>query len=661
MLSHAPKYWLQFTLVFMGYLMAGRLGQATTNIRSSNLGPVWPAYGVALASILLCGYRIWPAVASAAFVIAFLSPEPYLTALGQAAGSTLAAVTGVFLLRRLAGFDNSISRLRDAVALVLLGGLGSAMVSATLGTLVLHASDVHAYSGLAAAWLIYWLGDSTGVLLVTPLILTIPNLFRIRGWGRLAELGCLLVMLVGACMVVFDDLPIVPVRMLAFAILPLIIWAAVRFGVGGAALSIFTVASVATVETALGSGSFASSTPFVDGVQLDAFFMVLSLTGLTLATLYSERERAERERAQSLRQQVAMETRLQNEERLRNSEARLREYERAVEGVEEIIVVVDREYRCVMANQEFLKRRNLTSEEVIGHFVYEFVDQEVYEDLVKPKLDECFQGRVVRFELTTMYPQLGERDLLAAYYPVEGSNGVDRAACILHDITDRKQAEQVLAGMSRKLIAAQEQERARIGRELHDDINQRLAMMAVELQVVQNDPSALQNRLQQLRNEMAEISNDVQALSHELHSSKLEYLGVVAGMKSWCNEFAQRQKMEIACKHDVRSALSNEIGLCLFRVLQEALHNAVKHSGVKRIDVQLYEDPGEIHLVVRDSGRGFDVAAVKRGKGLGLTSMRERVRLVNGTIAIESKPMGGTTIHVRVPLESEHVAKRQAV
>jgi len=660
-LSHAPKYWLQFTLVFMGYLMAGRLGQATTNIRSSNLGPVWPAYGVALASILLCGYRIWPAVASAAFVIAFLSPEPYLTALGQAAGSTLAAVTGVFLLRRLAGFDNSISRLRDAVALVLLGGLGSAMVSATLGTLVLHASDVHAYSGLAAAWLIYWLGDSTGVLLVTPLILTIPNLFRIRGWGRLAELGCLLVMLVGACMVVFDDLPIVPVRMLAFAILPLIIWAAVRFGVGGAALSIFTVASVATVETALGSGSFASSTPFVDGVQLDAFFMVLSLTGLTLATLYSERERAERERAQSLRQQVAMETRLQNEERLRNSEARLREYERAVEGVEEIIVVVDREYRCVMANQEFLKRRNLTSEEVIGHFVYEFVDQEVYEDLVKPKLDECFQGRVVRFELTTMYPQLGERDLLAAYYPVEGSNGVDRAACILHDITDRKQAERVLAGMSRKLIEAQEQERSRIGRELHDDINQRLAMMAVELQVVQNDPSALQNRLQQLRNEMAEISNDVQALSHELHSSKLEYLGVVAGMKSWCNEFAERQKMEIDCKHDVRTALSNEIGLCLFRVLQEALHNVVKHSGVKRIAVQLYEDSGEIHLVVSDLGRGFDIAAVKQGKGSGLTSMRERVRLVNGIIAIESKPMGGTTIHVRVPLESEHVAKRQAV
>jgi signal transduction histidine kinase len=143
-----------------------------------------------------------------------------------------------------------------------------------------------------------------------------------------------------------------------------------------------------------------------------------------------------------------------------------------------------------------------------------------------------------------------------------------------------------------------------------------------------------------------------------LHSSKLEYLGVVAGIKSWCKEFGERQRVEIDFSNDVHSALPFEIGLSLFRVLQEALHNAIKHSGVKRIEVQLREESGEIHLTVSDSGRGFDVEAVKQGKGLGLTSMRERVRLVNGTIAIESKPMGGTTINVRVPLESEHVSER---
>ena len=146
----------------------------------------------------------------------------------------------------------------------------------------------------------------------------------------------------------------------------------------------------------------------------------------------------------------------------------------------------------------------------------------------------------------------------------------------------------------------------------------------------------------------------MEALSHELHSSKLEYLGVVAGIRSWCKEFGERQNMEIDFRSDVATVLPFEIGVCLFRVLQEALHNIVKHSGVKRVDVRLTEDSNQIHLRVSDSGKGFDVESTMQGKGLGLTSMRERVRLVNGTIAIESKPMGGTTIDVRVPVGSEH-------
>ena len=198
--------------------------------------------------------------------------------------------------------------------------------------------------------------------------------------------------------------------------------------------------------------------------------------------------------------------------------------------------------------------------------------------------------------------------------------------------------------MTRKLVEAQEQERARSGRELHHDINQRLAMLAIELEQLKDNPSELGIRVQDLREQVTEISKDVEALSHDLHSSKLEYLGVVAGMKSWCKEFAERLGIEIDGRHDVESSLPREMGLCLFRVLQEALHNVAKHSGVKRIEVELSANSSQIHLTIRDLGKGFDVEAVKQGKGLGLTSMRERVRLVNGTIAIDSKPMGGTTI-----------------
>ena len=228
------------------------------------------------------------------------------------------------------------------------------------------------------------------------------------------------------------------------------------------------------------------------------------------------------------------------------------------------------------------------------------------------------------------------------------------------DVTDQKLAEEARSDMTRQLVKAQEQERARIARELHDDVNQRLAMLAVELEQLKENPSEVESRAEELRKHTSDISNDVQALSHDLHSSQLEYLGAVAGMKSWCKEFAGRQKMEIDCRHDVRSTLPLEIGLCLLRVLQEALHNAVKHSGVNRIEVQLAEYSNQLHLTVKDSGKGFDIGVAQQGRGLGLTSMQERVRLVNGTISIESKPMVGTTIHVRVPLGSKDSSQRAA-
>jgi PAS domain S-box-containing protein len=230
-------------------------------------------------------------------------------------------------------------------------------------------------------------------------------------------------------------------------------------------------------------------------------------------------------------------------------------------------------------------------------------------------------------------------------------------SCI--DVTDRKLAEEALAGMTRKLVEAQEQERARIARELHDDINQRLALLAIDLGQLRDNPNEVQTRLEELRQQTIEISRDVQTLSHDLHSSQLEYLGVVAGLKGWCKEFGERQGIEIICKHDVRSTLPPDIGLCLFRVVQEALHNAAKHSGVKHLEVELTEDAGELRLTIKDLGKGFDVEAARQGQGLGLTSMQERVRLVHGTIEIQSKPMGGTTIRVRIPFRAEAVSDAQ--
>ena len=221
------------------------------------------------------------------------------------------------------------------------------------------------------------------------------------------------------------------------------------------------------------------------------------------------------------------------------------------------------------------------------------------------------------------------------------------------DVTERKQAEEALSKANRRLIEAQEQERAWIARELHDNIGQQLAMLAIELGQLRDNPAATQRHVKELLNRVVEISEEIRALSHELHSSTLDYLGVVPGIRSWCREFGERQKMEIDFKDDVSHPVPSEIGLCLFRILQEALHNAVKYSGVKRIEVELAERSNEVHLKIKDSGHGFDIEAAKRGSGLGLRSMQERAQLVGGTIAIESTPMQGTSIRVRVPFQAK--------
>jgi len=133
------------------------------------------------------------------------------------------------------------------------------------------------------------------------------------------------------------------------------------------------------------------------------------------------------------------------------AEKRLQEYARVVEGLDEMIVVVDREYRYLIANHAFLKYRELERDQVIGHRVEEIVGKEVFERLIKRKMDECFEGRVVRYELRYKFPNLGERDLFASYFPIEGRNGVDRLAFILQDITERKRAEEELRLAKEKL------------------------------------------------------------------------------------------------------------------------------------------------------------------------------------------------------------------
>ena len=324
-----------------------------------------------------------------------------------------------------------------------------------------------------------------------------------------------------------------------------------------------------------------------------------------------------------------------------------------VKNVPAGVAMLDRDMRYLQVSDRFCADYSVDSSQVLGRSHYELFPD--IPDRWKEIHRRALEGETLRAEEDRWDREGGTTWLRWEVRPWRSVDGLTGGILIFaEDITRRKQMEEALSSMSRKLIESQEQERTRIGRELHDDINQRLAMLAIGLEQLQNNPLKVRSHLQELREETMAISSAVQALSHELHSSKLEYLGVVSGMESWCKEFGVRQKMQIDFRSDVSGPLPFEIGLALFRVLQEALHNAVKHSGVKRVEVQVAEQSNEVHLLVRDSGSGFDMEAVKQGRGLGLLSMQERVRLVNGAINFESKPMGGTTIRVRVPFKSEH-------
>jgi signal transduction histidine kinase len=318
--------------------------------------------------------------------------------------------------------------------------------------------------------------------------------------------------------VIFGDLPLIPIRLhaLAFAVLPFVMWGAIAFGIAGAALSVLLIAFIATVLTAFGSGPFAGNTPFVNAALLDVLFAVLAVSGLTLAAVMTEREKAETHRDQ--------------------------------------------------------------------------------------------------------HKRLGD----------------------------------ALSSVNRKLIEAQEKERTRIARELHDDIGQRLALLTVKLTgLALSSPESSSDRSQavELQKFASSLAQDVQTLSHELHSSKVGILGAATSMRLFCTEFAGQQGVTINFENEELPAdLNSDTSLCLYRILQEALHNAAKHSGGQQFDVRLWATRRHVHLEVHDDGVGFDVQKARESSGLGLVSMEERVKLVAGELAIASTPQRGTTVHARVPM-----------
>jgi PAS domain S-box-containing protein len=218
------------------------------------------------------------------------------------------------------------------------------------------------------------------------------------------------------------------------------------------------------------------------------------------------------------------------------------------------------------------------------------------------------------------------------------------------DIHDRKVVEFEKLELARRLMSAQEAERTRVARELHDGIGQEIALLGIQIQRAATS-TALNAGMQKLCANLTAIGLHVSRLSHQLHSSELEYLGLSIAIIKLCREFSEQYSIKVVCAcSNIPAKLDNEIALTFFRVVQESLHNIAKHSGASNVHVEVAAASGELTLIVRDNGAGFDVQESKAATGLGLVSMRERLLLIGGEFDIDSAPGTGTRISARTRL-----------
>ena len=206
------------------------------------------------------------------------------------------------------------------------------------------------------------------------------------------------------------------------------------------------------------------------------------------------------------------------------------------------------------------------------------------------------------------------------------------------------------------LINAEEKERSRVASELHDDFSQRLAILALGLENVDEaTPASLEHvhkQLQELAKSTSELGSDLHTLSHRLHSSTLESLGLVPAVDALCREFTCKQGIKVDFSSDeIPRSINPDAALCIFRIVQEGLRNLKKYSGAEEAKVDLRIRGHRLEISVRDEGRGFNLSEVGQNGGLGIRSMEQRARLLGGKFEIHSEPGKGTTLKAWVPLE----------
>ena len=338
---------------------------------------------------------------------------------------------------------------------------------------------------------------------------------------------------------------------------------------------------------------------------------------------------------------------------------------------------LDSDLRCLEINDWLASAQGLSASQHRGRLLSETMPQLSGE--LEPVLRRVLTTGLAALDIPIRESGFGvqtARHWLVRCYPVrEAAGEITGVNCVMEEITDRVRAQEALAAseaalrhshartrsLAGRLITAQETERTRIARELHDDVSQRLATLAIGLSSLKREVppgcAHLSDELQQYQDWAVEMAEDIRNLSHELHPGVLRHAGLAAALKSVCGEVERKRGLAVSFEaSDQLEEVPPEIALCLYRVAQETLHNAASHARARHVLVSLTAREEELELSVRDDGCGFDLAAARRRGGLGLLSIDERVRLVGGVVELRTAPARGTTVSVRIPFAERNAS-----
>jgi PAS domain S-box-containing protein len=652
--SNAAQITVSLLIVAIGYYLAAKTS-LSLRVSGSTKAALWPTNAVLVAALLLTPVRRWwmylLAVVPGHILVHWAFHIGTMWMALQIGHNTLLAVVAAAVLKRLGASLFTFDHLDDVLVFlgtaILAPGLAAFALVTTVNTVCteetirLHGWSPSFWHSLSRIWLT----NTVSFLVFVPVIL----LFASRGrfwiqalnYKKVAEAITLGYLLLATGYLIFGSGYASPSwEPATFLIsLPLLLWAAIRFGPAGNSLAIAAVVCVSFWRAYRGDGPFAQESALSKVESMQLFWILLTVPLMPLAAMIQEHKFAS--------------------EALAESENRFRQlFEQASVG----IALESLEGKLTIVNPVFCAMFGYTEAELhhmscaqLSHPEDMETEAPLFRDLcagTRPsyQIDKRFfrkDGTIVwgRVSVSLLKPQDGGQPFVIG---------------MLRDISPLKQRDQELVALTGRLIEAQEDERRRISRELHDDIGQQAAAIAADLcalrETMARGASDSAGELADMVSQLAtELASSIHKLSHDLHSSRLQYLGLASALRDLCDKLAAQHHLTIELSVDCQvDRLPEPVELCMYRIAQEALSNVVKHSGGTTAFVKVAMCGKTISLCVADDGIGFDTSAM--AGGIGLTSMRERLRLVGGELFIKSSPDTGTELVAEITLPARKTA-----